>query len=74
MKVRFSLRNDFHKTTTTVITEDGFVTASQAKAVGKRLCGVEGCTCADTSIGTRGFVNPSVIPHPNGGATFVLFA
>ena len=43
--MRVTLTNNFHNTTTTVITTDGKLTRRQVRRAYNRLCGQEDCLC-----------------------------
>lgn len=53
--MRLTLINDFHGTRTTVET-DRPLNPKRVRAIRKRLCGIDGCTCGNT-LGVRGKVS-----------------
>lgn len=49
------LTNDFHQTEAHATPcEEGFLTARQVRRIRQQLCGVDGCTCGENCLGTRG--------------------
>ena len=48
-----TLRNEFHRTTTTIRPIDGRVSHRAGRNTWKHLCGVKGCVCGNI-LGSRG--------------------
>lgn len=47
-----TLRNDFHNSEANV--HLGKVSSSNAARIRRKLCGIEGCTCGQSALHTRG--------------------
>lgn len=72
------LTNEFHRTSARVrvaVDRTGGqstaeLTASQARRAQRKLCGIDGCTCAN-SLGTRGPGNPLAMNNPDGSVSLL---
>ena len=58
------LTNEFHNTRTRVML--GVVTPERVARIRKRLCGMDGCRCAENGLGTRGKQDATIVQVAGG--------
>jgi len=69
-----TLTNDFHGTECRVrMPADGILNPSTVRRARAKLCGCEGCTCAQSPLGTRGR-QPRIYTELADGSVLVEFA